>query len=148
MIDGIDTYLPDGGREGLGFIQGSKKVDPKEWFFRAHFHQDPVCPGSLGIESFMQLLRFAAFDRWPERLHRQGPDSESGYRPTIVNGVPHTWTYRGQILPTNRIVTVSAEITDIQEDPVPRILADGFLSVDGLCIYEMNNFGLQLVPDN
>ena len=59
MLDCIETYLPAGGAKGLGFIRGSKMVDPQEWFFKAHFYQDPVCPGSLGIESLVQLLKYA-----------------------------------------------------------------------------------------
>jgi 3-hydroxymyristoyl/3-hydroxydecanoyl-(acyl carrier protein) dehydratase len=138
MLDCIETFLPTGGTKGLGFIRGTKTVDPQEWFFKAHFYQDPVCPGSLGIESFIQLLKYAALKRWPHFIdsHRFG----------LVTGAGHTWIYRGQILPANRKVTVEAEITAIQEDPAPFILANGFLNVDGLYIYQMQNFGIKLVP--
>ena len=61
MIDGIEIHHPAGGPHGLGFIRGYKIVDPKEWFFEAHFYQDPVCPGSLGIESFLQLRARSAW---------------------------------------------------------------------------------------
>ena len=67
MIDRIDGFVRDGGPHGLGFIQGSKPVDPADWFFKAHFHQDPVWPGSLGLESFLQLLKVVAMDRLRER---------------------------------------------------------------------------------
>jgi 3-hydroxymyristoyl/3-hydroxydecanoyl-(acyl carrier protein) dehydratase len=138
MIDRIETFLPAGGSKGFGFIRGSKAIDPQEWFFKAHFYQDPVCPGSLGIESFIQLLKFAARERWPQltNSHRFG----------LFTGAEHTWIYRGQILPTNRTVTVEAEITSIMDYPDPCLLADGYLKVDGLCIYQMRNFGLKLVP--
>ncbi|UCD79375.1 MAG: hypothetical protein JSW26_28925 [Desulfobacterales bacterium] len=138
MIDRIEAYLPDGGSKGLGFIRGTKKIDPQEWFFKAHFYQDPVCPGSLGIESFIQLLKFVACERWPQlaNSHRFG----------LVTGAEHSWIYRGQILPANRQVTVEAEITNIADTPDPGILADGFLKVDGLYIYQMKNFGIKLVP--
>jgi 3-hydroxymyristoyl/3-hydroxydecanoyl-(acyl carrier protein) dehydratase len=137
MIDRIEAYLPAGGPKGLGFIRGTKTVDPREWFFKAHFYQDPVCPGSLGIESFIQLLKFAARERWPQLMnsHRFG----------LVTGAEHGWIYRGQILPANRQVTVEAEITHILDDPDPCILADGFLKVDGLYIYQMKNFGIKLI---
>src|SRR5262249_35338799 len=52
MITDVDLFVPDGGPHGRGFIRGSKAVDPSEWFFKAHFHQDPVWPGSLGLEAF------------------------------------------------------------------------------------------------
>jgi 3-hydroxymyristoyl/3-hydroxydecanoyl-(acyl carrier protein) dehydratase len=64
MIDRIELFVPDGGPNGLGYIRGIKDVDPDEWFFKAHFYEDPVTPGSLGLESFIQLMKFAAVKRW------------------------------------------------------------------------------------
>src|SRR5262249_41671393 len=60
MVDRIDAYIPDGGQYGLGLVIGKIAVDPEFWFFQAHFYQDPVWPGSLGLESFLQLLKYAA----------------------------------------------------------------------------------------
>ena len=137
MVDCIETFLPDGGPMGLGYIRGTKPVDPREWFFKAHFYQDPVCPGSLGIESFIQLLKYLARERWPHLIetHRFG----------LLTADAHSWTYRGQILPQNRLITVEATITGIQENPLPKITADGYLQVDGLYIYKMENFGIELL---
>jgi 3-hydroxymyristoyl/3-hydroxydecanoyl-(acyl carrier protein) dehydratase len=134
MIDRIDTYLPDGGPHGLGYLQAIKTVDPSEWFFKAHFFQDPVCPGSLGVESFLQLLKFAALQRWPNLA-----DSRR-----FVHRLqkPHTWKYRGQILPYNRRVEVIAAITAVEDGPEPELRADGWLKVDGLTIYHLKNFGI------
>jgi len=138
MIDRIEAYLPAGGPAGLGFVRGVKAVDPTEWFFRAHFYRDPVCPGSLGIESFVQLLKFVASKRWPQfkNSHRFG----------LLTGVEHSWIYRGQIIPQNKRVTVEAVITKIQDEPLPGIRADGYLKVDGIYIYKMENFGIKLIP--
>jgi PfaB family protein len=138
MIDIIDVYLPAGGPEGLGFIRGIKTVDPEEWFFKAHFFQDPVCPGSLGIESFLQLIKFAAIKRWP----RLGDT----HRFEWIIDEPHSWSYRGQIVPDNKHIEVDAVITKIVDTPVPTLYANGFLKVDGRYIYQMENFGLRLVP--
>jgi 3-hydroxymyristoyl/3-hydroxydecanoyl-(acyl carrier protein) dehydratase len=138
MIDRIDLFLPEGGLNGLGYIRGSKAVDPQEWFFRAHFHQDPVCPGSLGLESFLQLLKFAARERWPHlgETHRYAPAA----------GRSHRWVYRGQILPDNKLIRVEATVTRVTEDPCPSLFADGFLEVDGLLIYRLEDFGIRLSP--
>jgi 3-hydroxymyristoyl/3-hydroxydecanoyl-(acyl carrier protein) dehydratase len=137
MIDHVDTFLPEGGFLNLGFIRGSKRVDSSDWFFKAHFYQDPVCPGSLGIESFIQLLKYIARERWPHLVET--------HRFSLLTGDPHSWVYRGQILPHNRLITVEASITGIQDGPVPQITADGYLQVDGLYIYKMENFGIQLL---
>jgi len=138
MIDRIELHLPEGGPKGLGFVRGIKEVDPAEWFFAAHFYQDPVCPGSLGIESFLQLLKFAARERWPSLAET--------HRFATHTGRSHRWTYRGQILPSNRRVTVEAAVTQVLESPHPALVAEGYLMVDGLYIYRMEEFGIQLIP--
>jgi 3-hydroxymyristoyl/3-hydroxydecanoyl-(acyl carrier protein) dehydratase len=134
MIDRIDLFVPDGGPCGLGYINGSKDVDPDEWFFKAHFYQDPVTPGSLGLESFLQLMKFVAVERWGWR---------EGNTIAVAPGRKHNWLYRGQIIPTDSRVTVEAWITGV--DDKERILsADGFLGVDGRLIYRMNDFTVRM----
>jgi 3-hydroxymyristoyl/3-hydroxydecanoyl-(acyl carrier protein) dehydratase len=113
-------------------------VDPDEWFFKAHFYQDPVCPGSLGVESFLQLMKYAAIKKWPGLINT--------HRFETLTDVEHQWSYRGQVIPANRNVLVDAVITHVEDGPAPIIKADGWLHVDGLSIYKMKNFGLQLVP--
>ncbi len=130
MLDRIETLIPNGGPAELGFIQGTKRVDPTEWFFAAHFYQDPVCPGSLGLESFLQLLKFFAADRWQTVLSWEG-----------VNLGKHEWLYRGQVVPKDSLVTVQAVITD-RDDVTHTLKADGFLAVDGRIIYRMKDFTL------
>lgn len=138
MIDRIDAHLADGGAFGAGYIRGIKQVDRDEWFFRAHFYQDPVCPGSLGVESFLQLMKTAAMKRWPHLA--------ASHRFRMVEGSRHNWTYRGQIIPKNKTVVVQALITHVLEGSSPAIRANGLLTVDGLPIYKMENFELALVP--
>ncbi len=138
MIDSVEMFTRDGGPDGLGFIRGAKQVKPDEWFFKAHFYQDPVCPGSLGIESFLQLIKFIAIDRWE---HLAG-----NHRFELITDHPHNWIYRGQVVPENKKVEVEAVVTKINDSPVPTIYANGFLKVDGLYIYQMENFGFRLVP--
>ena len=140
MMDQVDLFLPNsGGTKGLGFIQGSKMVDPDEWFFKAHFYQDPVWPGSLGLEAFLQLLRFAATQYWPELVNTHRFES-------IALDLEHTWAYRGQVIPTNKKVIVDVSITRKEDGDSPLLVGAGFLRVDGTPIYEMTDFGLRLVP--
>ncbi len=138
MIDAIDIFAEKGGPSGLGYVRGIKNVNPEEWFFKAHFFQDPVCPGSLGIESFLQTIKFIAIKRWEHlaETHRFSP----------VTGKSHNWIYRGQIIPENRRVEVETIVTEIRDEPIPCIMADGYLKVDGLYIYKMKNFGIKLIP--
>jgi 3-hydroxymyristoyl/3-hydroxydecanoyl-(acyl carrier protein) dehydratase len=135
MVDQIELYVADGGPQGLGFIRGTKRVNPDEWFFKAHFYQDPVWPGSLGLEAFIQLLKVAAVKRW-------------GWQPgecfeSMALNHSHEWTYRGQVIPKDHEVTIQAVITAI--DDSQRLLeAKGFLIVDGRIIYQMEHFTLRV----
>ncbi|HXD86673.1 MAG TPA: beta-ketoacyl synthase N-terminal-like domain-containing protein, partial [Urbifossiella sp.] len=129
MVDRIETYLPEGGSKGLGLVVGRIAVDPQAWFFKAHFVQDSVWPGSLGLESFLQLLKYVAWRKGIEYRKSQPDESK-----------PHAWTYRGQVLPTDREVTVILEVTEANERGLK---ANGFLIVDGRVIYQMTDFTLE-----
>src|SRR5262249_41947407 len=129
-----DLFAPDGGPHGCGFVRGSKAVNPGEWFFQAHFFRDPVWPGSLGLESFLQLLQVVAARRW-------GVSPATRWQ-VAAHGVPPTWVYRGQVAPGDRRVTVQAEVTTI-DDTTRTIRADGYLLVDGRVIYHMKDFALR-----
>jgi len=133
MVDHI-RLVHNGGRKGLGLVVGSIRVDPEFWFFKAHFYQDPVWPGSLGLESFLQLLKLAAWKRW-------GPPSDHPWQ-TVALNQPHCWLYRGQVLPTDREVTIVLELTEV-DDQNQRLTANGFLLVDGRVIYQMTDFTLE-----
>ncbi|HWV37990.1 MAG TPA: beta-ketoacyl synthase N-terminal-like domain-containing protein [Vulgatibacter sp.] len=140
LLDRVDSLHLGGGPHGLGSIAGSKKVQPGDWFFAAHFKGDPVMPGSLGLEALLQLLQHWARERWP------------GLVPThrfVCMAAPrsHVWTYRGQVLPTTGKVEVFASITEVKESPVPMVVASGHLSADGKPIYEMKDFSISLVPE-
>jgi 3-hydroxymyristoyl/3-hydroxydecanoyl-(acyl carrier protein) dehydratase len=134
MIDRVEVFVPDGGKAGRGLVIGKIAVDPAFWFFQAHFYQDPVWPGSLGLESFLQLLKFAAWKRW--KVVPRG-----GYQTVGLNR-PHSWVYRGQVLPSDHEVTVVLEVT-AADDRARRMTADGFLVVDGRVIYQMTDFTLE-----
>jgi acyl transferase domain-containing protein/3-hydroxymyristoyl/3-hydroxydecanoyl-(acyl carrier protein) dehydratase len=139
MVDRIDALVLDGGPRRLGFIAGSKTVDPAAWFFEAHFYQDPVWPGSLGLESLLQLLKVVAAERWA---------GGRGKVPALEFASPglgdrHRWLYRGQVLPRDGSVTVEAMVTAV-DDQRRRLTASGLLAVDGRIIYQMDDFTVGL----
>ena len=136
MVDRIVRFDPRGGPHGLGFIRGEADVNPDAWFFKAHFYQDPVWPGSLGLESFLQLLKHAAVERW---------GAVNATIDAVALDNEHRWTYRGQIIPADRLVTVQAVIDRI-DDADRTLWASGHLSVDGRVIYQMNDFSVRMDP--
>ncbi len=137
MIDTIDLLIPDGGTEGLGFVEASIQVDSDAWFFEAHFFEDPVWPGSLGLEAFLQLLKVYAVDRW-------SLPAEASFG-TLSLHTHHRWIYRGQVSVSSERVSVQASVTEVN-DARKSMRADGFVSVDGKVIYEIRDFSLELRP--
>lgn len=132
LLDSVEQF--DGkGPKNLGALIGRRAVNPKEWFFDAHFYQDPVCPGSLGLESFIELMKCHARDRWPG----------AGRFESMVLGRTHKWLYRGQYTPANKDVEVQCWITGVDEAS-KTLTADGYLLRDGLTVYEMRDFTLKI----
>ncbi|MBI3565862.1 MAG: type I polyketide synthase, partial [Elusimicrobia bacterium] len=135
LLDSVSQYDAQGPKN-LGALIGRRAVNPKEWFFDAHFYQDPVCPGSLGLESFIELMKCHARDRWP------GLPASARFE-SMVLGRKHKWLYRGQYTPVNKAVEVQCWITGVDE-ATKTLTADGLLSRDGLWVYEMRDFTLRV----
>ena len=131
------------GEAGLGIVRGEKDVDVSEWFFKAHFFQDPVQPGSLGIEALLQLLQFYMLDTgMNEGL------IEPHFEPIQIDNAM-SWKYRGQVTPENTLITSTMEITEVGSDAAgPFVIGTGSLWCDGLRIYEVENMGMRLVSSN
>lgn len=133
MVDSIAWMSSAGGPKGLGVIEGRARVNPDAWFFKAHFYQDPVWPGSLGLESLVQLMKILAHRRWGAPIN--------GWQAMALKA-PHRWSYRGQIVPSAQEVAVQASFTEI-DDSRRFLRADGLLGVDGRIIYSMTDFTLE-----
>ncbi|MFM8330731.1 MAG: hypothetical protein ACKN9T_03490, partial [Candidatus Methylumidiphilus sp.] len=142
MLDEVTAYWPGGGEAGLGRIRGRQAVAPRAWYFKAHFFQDPVQPGSLGLEALLQLLR--------ESMRRRGlldRMAAPAFEP-VAFGQPFTWRFRGQVLPTSREVVTELDITSVDADTqgAVTVSANGSLWADGLKIYEVKNLAVRALP--
>jgi acyl transferase domain-containing protein/3-hydroxymyristoyl/3-hydroxydecanoyl-(acyl carrier protein) dehydratase len=135
MLDRITGYWPDGGAAGLGRVRAEKDVDTGSWFFKAHFFQDPVMPGSLGIEAMCQLLQWYMITR----------GIGARFEPVALDE-RLKWTYRGQIVPTDHRITIELEILEIVEiEAATTAFATAHLWVDGRRIYRLERFGMRAV---
>ncbi|WP_218020284.1 beta-ketoacyl synthase N-terminal-like domain-containing protein [Nocardia sienata] len=137
LWDRIVAYHPDGGPAGLGRIVATKEITAGEWYFRAHFFQDPVQPGSLGVEAMVRLLRFVLRDT----------QQVAGMRfESVALGEPLTWKYRGQVTPDSRLVTIELTVSSIEwAETTCLAVADAALWVDGTRIYEVPALSVRLV---
>ncbi|HTA65900.1 MAG TPA: acyltransferase domain-containing protein, partial [Xanthomonadaceae bacterium] len=93
MLDRVDGFWPNAGAAGLGQLRAVKDIDCDEWFFKAHFFQDPVQPGSLGTEAMIQALQFYMLN--DSRLQSGMGDGIVGahFEPIALD-LPHRWKYR------------------------------------------------------
>ncbi|AKU92026.1 beta-ketoacyl synthase N-terminal-like domain-containing protein [Vulgatibacter incomptus] len=139
FLDRVDALNLTGGPHGLGSALGSKSVDPDDWFFAAHFHGDPVMPGSLGVEALLQLMQHLCVERWPSlaKSHR--------FAVMPPSGESNRWVYRGQVRPATARMEVVAHVKSIADLPVPRLVADGYVLADGKAIYSMHDLSIALV---
>ncbi|MDR1921961.1 MAG: helix-turn-helix domain-containing protein, partial [Candidatus Adiutrix sp.] len=137
MVDMVSVD-PTGGGAGLGSALGLTAVDPGAWFFEAHFFQDPVWPGSLGLEAFLQTAKVLAW-----RLFAPDSPADAIKWAAPAPGRTHEWLYRGQVTRDKKEMAVSLQATSLDME-TRTLVVDGLLSVDGLPIYKMTDFSATL----
>ncbi len=132
-------FSPNGGAERKGYIYANKPVDGRDWFYARHFFQDPVMPGSLGVEAMLEAMQAYAL---AEDLGRE-------FRSPRFDLVPdHTiaWKYRGQILPTHKMMKLEVHLTRIERSAGQALLmGDASLWADGIRIYEVKGAAIRIV---
>ncbi|MFJ9370917.1 hypothetical protein ACIRRA_41805 [Nocardia sp. NPDC101769] len=132
MLDSA-VVVPGGGRNGRGHLKATRQVEPDDWYFDCHFHEDPVMPGSLGVEAVMQGLQ----------TYVMATDLAAGLgkvRFGLATGVPFTWTYRGQILQHEKRMDLELDVTEVRETPQGLlVLADASIFKPGMRIYHLQN---------
>jgi acyl transferase domain-containing protein/3-hydroxymyristoyl/3-hydroxydecanoyl-(acyl carrier protein) dehydratase len=134
MIDRITGLWPDADGSLRGRIRASRQVHPTDWYFKAHFYQDPVQPGSLGLEALIETLQSYA-------IHL-GIGSEFK-QPRFGYSQHSIWKYRGQVTPLNRQIETEVRVLEVERLSGQYVLkAEGWLWVDGVRIYHMPQFGL------
>ncbi|MDR1487507.1 MAG: hypothetical protein LBT62_05890, partial [Deltaproteobacteria bacterium] len=133
----LDSICRDPKKEGR--MWGMVKVDPKAWFFTAHFPNDPVWPGSLGLEAFLQVAKVLAAAIFFADVPLEDLDVKWT---TPVKETNHRWLYRGQITPRNSDVTFGIKIS--WSDAYKKILSfRGLMWVDGLVVYQIEDLTVQ-----
>ncbi|MBI2383399.1 MAG: 3-hydroxyacyl-[acyl-carrier-protein] dehydratase FabA [Gammaproteobacteria bacterium] len=121
MVDRITRISAEGGAHGKGELLAELDIRPDLWFFDCHFPDDPVMPGCLGLDAMWQLVGF--FLAW----------SGHGGRGRAL-GVDEV-RFRGQVLPSARVVSYRLDIKRVFVSKLIMGIADGRLSVDGREIY-------------
>ncbi len=135
MLDRV-VWLEDPASQ-TGCVRAEKDLRPSEWFFKAHFYQDPVQPGSLGLEALVQALQFYV-------IHYGLAQGIS--KPAFVLDSPLAWKYRSQVLPVNQRIGMEVRLKKLDRTRnTLTIRAEGWLFVDSVRIYHFSDFGLNVV---
>ncbi len=133
--------IEGGGRYQQGYIYAKKQVKPTDWYFKCHFHQDPVMPGSLGVEAILQAMQVYAL-QLDLGKHLKSPRFGQLLNHEIV------WKYRGQIPQPNDQTEMYLEVhmskVEIGNDKVT-LIGDASLWKPNLRIYEVKNVAVCLL---
>ncbi len=131
--------IEKGGKYQQGYIYARKEVKLTDWYFKCHFYQDPVMPGSLGVEAMLQAMQVYA-------LHL---DLGKHFKnPCFIQLLDHKtiWKYRGQIPPEYPEIYLEIHISkiDIQLEKIT-IIGDTSLWKPKMRIYEVKDLAICLV---
>ncbi len=124
------------GEYGQGYIHATKFMKTYDWFFTCHFYQDPVMPGSLGVEAILQAMQVYALQQ------DLGKDFNS---PKFVQLANHKtiWKYRGQILLHVKEMHLEVHIKSVQmQGQQLAIIGDAYLWNDKMRIYQVTDLAL------
>ena len=138
MNDRILNVNTTGGAWGLGTVESEKKLRPDDWYFTCHFYKDPVMAGSLIAEGCVQLLQFYML-----YLGLQTLTEDASFEP-ILN-LPQIVRCRGQVIPSDSLMTYNLEVKDIGVDPEPYMIANIDVLVDDRIVVDFRDVGVRLV---
>src|SRR5271157_1097592 len=136
LIDGV-AINREAGDHQEGYVYANRRNTPQDWFYACHFHEDPVMPGSLGIEAIIQAMKVYA------RQQVKSPASVG-----LVAGQKMNWSYRGQVLQHHRQMQLEVHFQKAQPSGRTTLFTgDASLWADDSRIYEVRNMTIAIEAD-
>jgi 3-hydroxymyristoyl/3-hydroxydecanoyl-(acyl carrier protein) dehydratase len=130
--------IPNGGKYQKGYLFARKRIQLDDWYFKCHFQDDPVMPGSLGIEAMLQALKVYAL-QLDLGQHLSSPYFTSLPDHTMI------WKYRGQVPQSETDMFLEVHITDVLTTPDHvTLMGEASLWKLDLRIYEVKNLAVVL----
>ena len=131
--------VKEGGQYGKGYIHSTRFVQPYDWFFTCHFYQDPVMPGSLGVEAILQAMQVFALQQ------DIGKDLPNPRFVQLNNSHKTVWKYRGQILTDVKEMHLEVHIKSIETiNGQLAIIGDAYLWNGKMRIYQVTDLALAI----
>ena len=109
------VYTPGEGKYGKGYAEATLQVSPNDPWFWCHFLGDPVMPGSMGLDAFLQLTGTWSFF-----------SGEIYGRARALDG---SYAYTGQVLPFNKKIYYRMDVNKLLKKK-RLLLFDGHIAVD------------------
>ena len=125
MMDRITHISDNDGIYDKGSLVAELDINPDLWFFKVHFFDDPVMPGSLGLDAMWQLVGFFLAATGGEGRGRALGCGEV--------------KFSGQVLPTSKLVRYHLDIKRVIRRKLTMAIADARMEVDGREIYTANS---------
>jgi 3-hydroxymyristoyl/3-hydroxydecanoyl-(acyl carrier protein) dehydratase len=133
LLDGV-VINSSAGNHQEGYVYANRRNNPQDWFYACHFHEDPVMPGSLGIEAMLQAMKVFALQQ-----------SKVSAAADIAAGQKMKWSYRGQVLQHHRQMQVEVHFHETQLIGNTKLFTgDASLWADDSRIYEVRNLALAI----
>lgn len=127
------------GQHGKGYIYATREIHPYDWYFTCHFYEDPVMPGSLGVEAMLQAMQVFCLQQGV------GANLNNPRFEQIFNHQTQ-WKYRGQIRRHVKELELEVHIKEIREVAGGlEVIGDASLWNDEVRIYEVTDLGLGII---
>jgi PfaB family protein len=137
------SLVPDGGKYGKGYVHGYRAIHSSDWYFKFHFYRDPVMPGSLGLEAFVEAIQLFAIH------NKLGLERFKSPRFGVATDVTTSWKYRGQLLMTDPHMNIEVHIKEIRNEANRIVvIADADLFKDHLRIYQTEQMAIAITEGN
>ena len=130
MCDRITSISDKGGNFDKGEIKAEFDINPKLWFFKCHFENDPVMPGCLGMDALWQLVGF--YLGWAGGLGKG--------RAISVGKVK----FSDQILPSAKKIEFNIHMKRVILRKLVLGVADGEVLCDGQSVFEAEDIRVGL----
>ncbi len=130
MFNRITRIEQGGGKYNRGLVRAELDLDPEMWFFKCHFHGDPVMPGCLGLDALWQMTGFyLCWAGFPGHGRALGGEIK----------------FTGQATTDIALLEYGVDIRrTMRSGRVTLGIADGFMRADGETIYEAANLRVGL----
>lgn len=139
MVDEI-AIERHGGKYGLGYIQALLNLEDDHWYFTAHFHTDPVMPGTLMLDGCLQVLEFYL-------MYLGFGFQARGGRFQPVQGEEIQVKCRGQVIPGMKDLRYYLHVKSIEPGSRPRVYADALITSDGKEVVHIENLAVEIFYD-